>query len=155
MEVGSIQFLVLIPISLRFVLILSSHLRLDFPIFFFPFGLSVNILKALLPSSILTIWPTHFNYLDLITLTILGERYKLWNTDIFCFFTFLCWISTVAKELKVNVRKWTKILYTTYRNRQIEPRQFNRAQRLRHRTHSQSVHSINAHSRTENFQVIK
>ena len=43
----------------------------------FPVGLSVKILKALLPSSILATCPAHLNLLDLITLTILGERYKL------------------------------------------------------------------------------
>ena len=43
----------------------------------FPVGLSVKTLKALLPSSILAKCPPHLNLLDLITLTILGERYKL------------------------------------------------------------------------------
>ena len=43
----------------------------------FPVGLPVKILKALLPSSILATCPAHLNLLDLITLTILGERYKL------------------------------------------------------------------------------
>ena len=43
----------------------------------FPVGLPVKILKALLPSSILATCPVHLNLLDLITLTILGERYKL------------------------------------------------------------------------------
>ena len=36
-----------------------------------------KIFKALLPFSILATWHTHFNLLDLIALTILGERYKL------------------------------------------------------------------------------
>ena len=40
-------------------------------------GLPVKILKALLPSSILATCPAHLNLLDLITLTKLGERYKL------------------------------------------------------------------------------
>ena len=40
----------------------------------FPVGLPVKVLKALLPSSILATCPTHLNLLDLITLTILGER---------------------------------------------------------------------------------
>ena len=40
----------LVPrISLRFILILSSHLRLGLPKGLFPVGLPVNILKALLP----------------------------------------------------------------------------------------------------------
>ena len=58
-------------------LILSFHLRLGLPKGLFPVGLPVKILKALLPSSILTTFPAHLNLLDLITLTILGERYKL------------------------------------------------------------------------------
>ena len=43
----------------------------------FPVGLPVKILKDLLPSPILATCPAHLNLLDLITLTILGERYKL------------------------------------------------------------------------------
>ena len=58
-------------------LILSSHLRLGLPKGIFPVGLPVEILKALLPSSILATCPAHLNLLDLITLTILGERCKL------------------------------------------------------------------------------
>ena len=48
----------------------------------FPVGFPVEILKALLPSSILTTCPAHLNLLDLITLTILGERYKLWSPSL-------------------------------------------------------------------------
>ena len=66
----------LIPISLRSILILSSHLRLGLPEGLFPVGLPVEILKAFLPSSIQATCPAHLNLLDLITLTILGERYK-------------------------------------------------------------------------------
>ena len=63
---------VLITISLRSILILSSLIRLDLLI-----GFSVKILKVVLSSSIiLATWPAH-NLLDLITLTILGERYKV------------------------------------------------------------------------------
>ena len=36
-----------------------------------------KILKALLPSSTRAKYPIHLNLLDLITLTILGEQYKL------------------------------------------------------------------------------
>ena len=56
---------------------LSSHLRLDLPKGLFPVGLPVKILKALIPSSILTTWPAYLNFPDLITLIILRKRYKL------------------------------------------------------------------------------
>ena len=59
------------------ILILSSHVRLGLPKGLFPAGLPVKILKALLPSYILATCPAHLNLLDLITLTMLGERYKL------------------------------------------------------------------------------
>ena len=65
------------PISLRFVLILSSHLRLAFRRGLFSVGLPVNILKALLTSSVLATYPAHPNLLDLMNLTVLGEPYKL------------------------------------------------------------------------------
>ena len=55
----------------------SSHLSLCLSKGLFPVGLPVKILKALLPSSILATWLAPLNLLDLITLTILGERYKL------------------------------------------------------------------------------
>ena len=66
----------------RSILILSSHLRLGLPKGRFPARLPVKILKELLPSSIQATWPAHFNLLDLITLTILGKRYKLWSSSL-------------------------------------------------------------------------
>ena len=60
------------PNSLRSILILSS----------FYYCLSVNILKALLTSSILATWSACLDILDLITLNILGERYKLWSSSL-------------------------------------------------------------------------
>ena len=58
---------------------MSSYLRLGLPKGLFPVGLGppVKILKALLTSSILATCSAYLNLLDLITLTILGERYKL------------------------------------------------------------------------------
>ena len=78
----SVQVLVLIPVSLRSILILSSHLRLGLPKDLLPIGIPVQILKAILPSSILAAWTAHLNFLDLITLTILGKRYKLWSSSL-------------------------------------------------------------------------
>ena len=63
----STQFLVLIPIYLRYILILSSHLRLGLPKCLFSVGVPVKILKAFLPSAILITWPVHLNRLDLIS----------------------------------------------------------------------------------------
>jgi hypothetical protein len=73
----STQFLILIPISLRSILILFSHLRLGLPKDLFSVHIPVKSLKVLLSSSILATWPAHLNLLDLITLSILGEWYKL------------------------------------------------------------------------------
>ena len=70
------QPILCIDTYLRSVLILSFHLCLDLPICHFPVGLPVKILKALLPSSIIAIYPPHINFLKLIALTILGEWYK-------------------------------------------------------------------------------
>ena len=54
--------------------ILSSDLCTSLPRGLFPVGLPVKILKALLHSSILS---CHFNFLNLIDLNKLGQRYKL------------------------------------------------------------------------------
>ena len=78
----STQFPALIPISSMSILIMFSHLRLGLPKGLFPVGLQVKIVKAVLPSSILSTCPAHLNLLDLITLTILCERYKLWSSSL-------------------------------------------------------------------------
>ena len=52
------------------------HLRFSLPKGLFPLDLPVKILKALVPYSIMVKWLAHFNLLNLITLTILDERYN-------------------------------------------------------------------------------
>ena len=48
----------------------------------FPVDLLIKILKALLPSSILATWSAHLNLLDVMTLALLGERYKPWSSSL-------------------------------------------------------------------------
>ena len=54
--------------------LLFSHLRLELPRDLFPVGLSVKIVKAFLVYYILATCPVIRNLLDLITLSMLGER---------------------------------------------------------------------------------
>ena len=53
-----------------------THISLR-SILIIPIGVPVNILKALLPCSILATWPAHLKILDLVILTVLSERCKL------------------------------------------------------------------------------
>ena len=58
--------------SLRSILILSSHLRLNLPKDLFSIDLPVKIFKKILRYFILATLPALFNRLDLITQTTLG-----------------------------------------------------------------------------------
>ena len=87
-----IQFLVLITISVRSILVLFSHLRLGFPKGLFPAGVPVKILKALLPSSNLATWPAY------LPLAILKGFTGLQNCNYIKirFVNFLCWFLCVV-----------------------------------------------------------
>jgi hypothetical protein len=64
------------PISLRFSLLLSTHLHLGLPSGLFPSGFPINILYAFLFSPYCTKFLAHLILLDLIILIILGDIYK-------------------------------------------------------------------------------
>jgi hypothetical protein len=72
-------------ISLRSILILSTHLRLRFPSGLFHFGFSTNNIHAILFAPIRATCPAHFILLDLIIVFTLGEEYRLWSSSLCSF----------------------------------------------------------------------
>ena len=65
LELNISKFLASALISVRSILIMSSHLHLDLPRGLFPVGFVVKILKAFLPSSIQAKCPAHLNLFHL------------------------------------------------------------------------------------------
>jgi len=76
-----IQFTPFHCISLRPILI-SYCLCLDVPRDLFPSGFPTNILYAFLISLMSATCSSHLIILDLLTLTMFGEAYKLWSTSL-------------------------------------------------------------------------
>jgi hypothetical protein len=76
-----IQFAPSIPISLRFILMLSFHLRLGVPCLSYLRASQLKPCKHLShPTCVLYV--PHLVLLDLITLTIFGEKYGLWCSGV-------------------------------------------------------------------------
>jgi len=91
--------------SRRPISILSSHLRLSLPSFLFPSGFSTKTLfTPLLSSYMLHVLPISL-FLDLITLTTLGEKYRLLSSS-FCSLpplpSYLFPLRPLTYSLKVN-----------------------------------------------------
>jgi hypothetical protein len=72
-------------ISLRSILILSTHVRLGLSSGLFHTGFPTNILYAFFVAPIRAKSPTHLILFDLITLFILGEEYKLSSSSLCSF----------------------------------------------------------------------
>jgi len=72
------------PTSWKSIIILSSHLRLDFPSGLFPLGFPTKNLYVPLPSQHAT-WSNHSIFLGLITRKLLGVEHRLLSSSICSF----------------------------------------------------------------------
>jgi hypothetical protein len=98
----SIQFIPHHPVSLRFILILSTHLRLDLPSGLFPSGFPTNILYTCIPLlHIRAICSAPLMLLYLIILIILGDEYRLWSSSLWNFLQSLDLLSLHHSSVQI------------------------------------------------------
>ena len=94
---NSIQSPQPLPTSWKFILILSSHLRLGLPKGLFPSGFPTRTLFTSLPSPICATCPAHLILLDFTTRTILGKAYSSVSSSMM---TFICYQNTKMRMFK-------------------------------------------------------
>ena len=69
------------PTSWRFILILSTHLRIGLPSGIFPSAFPTKTLYTTLSSPIRATCPAHLILLDFITRTLLGKEYRSFSSS--------------------------------------------------------------------------
>jgi hypothetical protein len=100
----SIQSISSHTLSLTSILIFSTHLCLGLPSGLFPSSFHTNTLYAFLLSTICATWPACLILLDLITLIMLGEEYKLWSSSLCSFLHPPLW--KLLERILETILKW-------------------------------------------------